>query len=193
MDDDAFHGVCVHEAAHAVAATVLLSREPGAATRLEGAVARRELGSVQDAHGNTVTGIYGAVLGGRFYEPGTCPEDPAVDREGRSRRAFLEAVKAFAGPIAELSIGEPQVPLAVDDVLLADHGGEGDLAHAYDVLWHSDQLDRAHEARITACRFVMNNWSAIAAVAAVLYRRGEVRSEQIEALSLRHGCEEAPR
>lgn len=192
MEDDAFHGVCVHEAAHAVAATVLLRREPGVAAQLERAVARRELGNVEDAQGNTVTGVYGAVLGGRFYEPGSCPEEPGADREGRARHAFFEAVKAFADPVAELSIGEPQAPLTVDDVLLADHGGERDLAHAYDVLWHSDQLTRAQEARSVACRFVRDNCSAIAAVADLLYRHGEVQGEEIEGLSLGYRSVQVP-
>lgn len=185
MDDDAFYGVCIHEAAHALAALVPI-REPQAAAPLERAIASRELVSVQDVVGNCVTDVYGAVLGGRFYDTGPSDEQPEVGGGSPARCAFPEAVKAFAGPVAELSVGEEQVPSSVDDVLLADYGGERDLVHAYDVLSHSEQLDRVHEARAAACRFVRENWSAIAAVAALLYERGEVCGEEIRSLSSRY-------
>lgn len=192
MNDHAFYGVCIHEAAHALAALRLLVREPRAAAPLERAIACRELVSVQDALGNGVTGVFGAVLGGRFYETGSRGGQPGIGGDSRARYAFLEAVKAFAGPVAELAVGEAQVPSSVDDVLVAEYGGERDLVHAYDALSHSDQLDRVHEARGAACRFVGGNWPPIAAVAAVLYERGEVCGEEIRSLSLRYRVRAVP-
>jgi len=193
MNDDAFYGVCVHEAAHALAAIRLRGSADGAPAAVERAIARRDLVSVADAHGNAASGVYGAVLGGRIYDPRSPADEAATTCHTNTRRAFLEAVKALTGPVAELSIGEAQVPSSVDDVLLADHGGERDLLHVYDVLRHSDQLDRIEEARSVACRFVRDHWRAMVAVAGLLYERGEVWGDEISDLSLQYQPRRGPR
>lgn len=188
MDDEPFYAICIHEAAHAVASAALGADAVPVAAPLERAIVHREPASVSDAVGTTVTDVYGAVMGGHFYEPSSGDDGVGHAAPEAHRQAFLEGVKALAGPVAELSLHEPRVPRSVDDLLLADHGGERDLLHFYDVLERSGQAARVPQVRRATCRFVRDNWPAITAVAMQLYLHGEVDGDEIRALTARHGA-----
>lgn len=187
MDDEPFYAICIHEAGHAVASAVPERNGMPVATPLERAIVQRELASASDAIGNTVADVYGAVIGGHFYD--SARDDDARHAAPELRRqAFLEAVKALAGPVAELSLHESQVPRSVDDVVLADHGGACDLLRFYDVLERSGQAALMPEARQAACRFVRDHWPAITAVATQLHLHGEISGDDIKALTAWQGA-----